>query len=176
MKKLLLALLLGASLLLIVGALLSVAAPPAPLRTLNSGHHFLPPYPGLRDRFGFDSLGNDPLTNYDVAQLNAAWYSDWGASLDPPHPDGLTYVQLIRFKAGPDPHDPAQVTVSPNRTTIAQIAAAHPGSLWMMSNEPDSLYQGNPIYPDVYAHVYHEFYTTIKGLDPTALIANGGIV
>jgi hypothetical protein len=133
----------------------------------------LPPYGNPRDRFGFDS---GSLTGYDVAQLHAGWYSNWGASLNPAHPDGLVYVQLIRFHAGADPHDPAQVTVGPPRETIAQIAAAHPGSLWFMSNEPDSLYQGDPIYPDVYASVYHDFYTFIKGLDPTALIANGGIV
>ncbi len=184
MRKLLLSLLLSLVLLLIVGALLSSAAPPtfstttatATLRTLNSGHHFLPPYPNPRDRFGFDSISSDPLTNYDVAQLNAGWYSDWAARSNPAHPDGLTYVQLLRVKAGSDPHDPAQVTVSPNQSTIANIAAAHPGSLWMVGNEPDSLYQGTPIYPDVYAHVYSATYHYIKGLDPTALIANGAIV
>lgn len=166
----------GIALALAVSAILSRAAPPPPLRTLYSGHHFLPPYPNLRDRFGFDSNRSDPLTEYDVARLNAGWYSDWGASLDPAHPDRLTFVQLIRFSAGSDPHDPAQVKVSPSRAAIAEIAAAHPGALWFMSNEPDSLYQGNPIYPDVYAHAYHDFYDYIKGLDPTALIANGGIV
>ncbi len=179
MKRLVLPLALSLLLALAVGVIISFpswAEPAAPLRTLHSGHHFLPPYPNLRDRFGFDSDASDPLTNYDVAVLNAGWYTDWGASSNPAHPDHLTYVQLIRFSAGSDPHDPAQVTVSPSRATIAQIAAAHPGSLWMMSNEPDSLYQGNPIYPDVYAYVYHDFYTYIKGLDPTALIANGGIV
>ncbi|MCP4540855.1 MAG: hypothetical protein GY832_27275 [Chloroflexi bacterium] len=184
MKKLLLSLLLSLALLLLVGALLSSAAPSAlsttattaTLRTMNSGHHFLPPYPNSRDRFGFDSLINDPLTNYDVARLNAGWYSDWGSSANPSHLDGLTYVQLLRFKAGSDPHDPAQVTVSPSRNTIANIAAANPGSLWMLSNEPDSLYQGTPIYPNVYAHVYHDTYHYIKSVDPTALVANGGIV
>jgi hypothetical protein len=178
MKKLVLplAVALGLLLVLMIGAAASRAEPPLPVRTLNSGQHFLPPYPAPRDRFGFDSLGNDPLTNYDVAQLNAGWYTDWGASGNPPHPDDLTFAQLISFKAGSDPHDPALVTVSPSRATIAQIAAAHPGSLWMMSNEPDSLYQGTPLYPEVYAHVYHDIYHYIKTLDPTALIANGGIV
>lgn len=151
----------------------SRAAPLATPVTINTGQHFLPPYPNPRDRFGFDC---GSLSGYDVAQLHAGWYSNWTASLNPAHPDGLVYVQLIRFKAGSDPHDPAQVTVSPSKATIAAIAAAHPGSLWLMSNEPDSLYQGNPIYPDVYAVVYHDFYQYIKGLDPSALIANGGIV
>ncbi len=173
MRKPLLPLFLSLLLLLTIGALLSFAAPAAPLRTLHSGHHFLPPYPDPRDRFGFDSSA---LTGYDVALLHAGWYSNWVASLSPAHPDGLTYVQLIRFHAGADPHDPAQVTVDPSREVIAQIAAAHPGSLWLMSNEPDSIYAGDPILPEVYAILYHDFYTYIKGWDPTALIANGGIV
>ena len=176
MKRLLpSALALGIALALAWAATAALSQPPT-VHTVNTGQHFLPPYPNDRDRFGFDSNAGDPLTNYDVAALHAGWYSDWAASLNPPHPDDLTYVQLIRFKAGSDPHDPAQVTVSPGRSTIARIAAAHPGSLWLMSNEPDSLYQGNPIYPDVYAQVYHEYYYYIKSLDPTALIANGGIV
>jgi len=173
MRRALLALLLSLLFLLAVAALLSAAAPQTSLRTLHSGYYFLPPYANPRDRFGFDS---GTLTGYDVALLHAGWYSDWGTSLNPAHPDGLTYVQLIRFHAGSDPHDPAQVTVNPSREVIAQIAAAHPGSLWFMSNEPDSLYQGDPIYPEVYARVYHDFHTYIKGLDPTALIANGGVV
>jgi hypothetical protein len=176
MKRLALPIALGMIIAFAVGVFISEAEPDGTVHTIASGQHFLPPYPNPRDRFGFDSETSDPLTNYDVAALNAGWYSDWGTSLNPAHPDRLTYVQLIRFKAGPDKHDPAQVTVSPSKDIIAQIAAANPGSLWMLSNEPDSLYQGNPIYPEVYAHVYHEFYHYIKGLDPTALIANGGIV
>ena len=174
MKRLVLPLTLGLLPILAVGIMISQAAPAdQPLRTLHSGHHFLPPYPDPRDRFGF---GSGALTGYDVTLLHAGWYSNWATSLSPAHPDGLTYVQLIRFHAGADPHDPAQVTVRPSREVIAEIAKANPGSLWFMSNEPDSIYQGDPIYPDVYAHVYHDFYTYIKGLDPTALIANGGIV
>jgi hypothetical protein len=173
-KRSLLSLCLSLSLLLVVGALLSSAGPSASLCTLHSGHHFLPPYTDPRDRFGFDS-GRD-LTAYAVGQLHAGWYSDWWTNLNPPHPSGLTYVQLVRFQAGADPYDPAQVTVTPSLEVIAQIAAAHPGSLWFMGNEPDSLYCGSPIYPQVYAVVYHETCTLIKSLDPTALFANGGIV
>ena len=173
MKKLALPLALGLLLAVAVGLIVSLAAPTAPLRTLHSGHHFLPPYANHRDRFGFDS---GALTGYDVALLHAGWYSNWTTSLNPSHPDGLTYIRLIRFHAGADPHDPAQVAVNPSREIIAEIVEAHPGSLWLMSNEPDSLYQGDPIYPDVYAHVYHDLYTYVKGLDLTALIANGGIV
>jgi hypothetical protein len=112
MKRLVLPITLGLLIVLAVGAVISEAEPDTTVRTIASGQHFLPPYPNPRDRFGFDSTKDDPLTDYDVAALNAGWYSDWGASLDPAHPDHLTYAQLIRFKAGPDKRDPSQVTVS----------------------------------------------------------------
>lgn len=179
-KRVLIPLLVGFLLALAVSLSLSSGAGAAvTVHTINSGHHFLPPYLNPRDRFGFDfgsKREEDPLSKYDVAQLHAGWYLDGGTNINPPHPDRLTYVQLVRFYAGSNPYDPAQVTSRPDKATIARIAAAHPGSLWLMSSEPDSLYLGNPLYPAVYAHVYHDYYHYIKGLDPTALIANGGIV
>ncbi len=173
LRRLVLPLILGLLLTLAVEKLASWATAEDTAQSVNTGEHFLPPYGSARDRFGFDS---GSLSGYDVAQLHAGWYSNWGANLTPDHPDQLVYVQLIRFYEGSDPHDPSQVTVRPDKATIAQIAAAHPGSLWLMSNEPDSLYQGDPILPEVYAIVYHDYHTYIKGLDPTALFANAGIV
>ncbi len=173
MRKLVLPLVLGLILTLSLGVLAARNAPATVPQSVNTGQHFLPPFGEARDRFGFDS---NALSGYDVAQLNAGWYSNWSASANPAHPDRLVYVQLLRLHAGSDPQDPTQVTVKPNRSTIAQIAAAHPGSLWLVGNEPDSIYQGDPILPEVYAIVYHDLYTYLKEIDPTALVANGGIV
>jgi len=147
---------------------------PASVKTLGSGQALFPPYSNDRDRFGFDAGAN--LSLFDVSLLKAGWYSNWWYGLNPRHPDRLTYVQMIRLHAGTDPHDPAQVAITPDLATIAQIARTHPGSLWLLGNEPDSLYQGEPIYPEVYAVVYHDLYRYIKDVDPTAIIANGGIV
>jgi hypothetical protein len=47
--------------------------------------------------------------------------------------------------------------------------------MWLLGNEPDCIWQGN-IVPEEYAHIYHEFYTFIKGRDPTSMVAPGGIV
>ncbi len=174
MRKAVFPFILGLLVLLTLGMLPSSAAQATSLRTLHSAQLFLPPYLNPRDRFGFDA-GHDPA-GYAVAQLHAGWYSDWWTNLDPSHPDSLTYVQLIHLQAGADPYDPAQVTLSPDRGTIAEIAAAHPGSLWLVGNEPDSLYAGNPILPEVYAIVYHDCYTFLKEVDPRAQVANGGIV
>ncbi|MHB1295995.1 MAG: hypothetical protein ACYC4R_13480 [Anaerolineae bacterium] len=147
--------------------------------TLNSGYRVLPPYESPTQRFGFDS---GALAGYDVAQLGAGWYTDWSASASPSLPAGLTYVQTLRFTPvdpedeGGDPHDPDQVTIRPDATARAAIAAAHPGSLWLLGNEPDSVFQGEPLEPAVYAELHHRLYTEIKLLDPTALVANGAIV
>jgi hypothetical protein len=164
---------LGLLLTLAILRMVSSGTPAVALQSINSGQHFLPPYGGARDRIGFDS---GSLSGYDVTQLHAGWYTNWGANLAPAHPDQLVYVQTLQLTAGADPHDPDQVTVVPNKAIMAQIAAAHPGSLWLLGNEPDSIYQGNPILPEVYAVLYNDYYAYIKGLDPAALIGNGGIV
>ncbi len=57
---------------------------------------------------------------------------------------------------------------------MKSVAEARPGSLWLISNEPDVRWQDN-VTPEVYARLYHEAYTAIKLGDPTAQIAAGGI-
>lgn len=173
LKRLGLPLVLGLLLTLALVKFASTATLGETPQSVNSGQHFLPPYGNARDRIGFDS---GPLSGYDVTQLHAGWYTNWGANLDPDHPDQLVYVQTLQFTAGADPHDPSLVTVKPDKATIARIAASHPGSLWLMGNEPDSIYQGNPILPEVYAVLFHDYYAYIKALDSAALFANGGIV
>jgi len=51
----------------------------------------------------------------------------------------------------------------------------HPATIWLIGNEPDCIWQDSRT-PEQYAHDYHELYYYIKGLDPTAQIAAGGIV
>jgi hypothetical protein len=48
--------------------------------------------------------------------------------------------------------------------------------LWLIGNEPDSIYNGSPVMPELYAELYHEFYTFIKAHDPSARVAIGAIV
>jgi hypothetical protein len=64
---------------------------------------------------------------------------------------------------------------SPTGTALANIVAANPGALWLVGNEPDCIYQDNTL-PQNYAQIYHDAYYFIKGLDPTARVAAGGIV
>ena len=63
----------------------------------------------------------------------------------------------------------------PSGSVLADRIAANPGSLWLVGNEPDCIYQDN-ILPQTYAQVYHDAYAFIKSHDPTAKVAAGGIV
>lgn len=168
--------------LLIIG--LGVSAHPASVSSFASfasGEFFFPPYPSDSDRMGIGSS----IGMYNPV-LKAGWYMDWGANSNPPHPDGMEYVRTISFNI----HDtgtvcvgrqaPAwqrsQVTESITGTALIDNLRANPGALWLIGNEPDSIYNGSPIMPELYAELYHEFYTFIKAQDPSARVAIGAIV
>ncbi len=106
-----------------------------------------------------------PISRYNIQPLRLGWYLDWRARPDPPRPGGIEYAQMVRLIGG---------ILRPDRTAIAAIARANPGSLWLIGNEPDVKWQDN-VEPAVYARLYHEAYTAIKGADPSAVVAAGGI-
>jgi hypothetical protein len=62
----------------------------------------------------------------------------------------------------------------PSLREIQEIARQQPGKVWILGNEPDVIWQDN-IPPEKYAEAYHQLYDTIKGADPTASIAVGGV-
>jgi len=121
------------------------------------------------DRFGVDLTREFGLiTDYDVASLHIAWYSDWGSALSPLRPGKIEYAQLLWVSNG---RGPSLADVGPK-------VDANPGCLWMIGNEPEGPYPpgGGNNTPEQYADVYHELHTFIKGRDPTAQIAIGGVV
>jgi hypothetical protein len=124
-------------------------------------------YPSHSDRFGF---GVKPEygtpADYDVARLHGGWYVDWGVQLAPSHPAGLDYAQMVTTYAD---------GYNPGPETLAAIARANPGALWLIGNEPDCIYQGNST-PEQYARLYHEIYALLKTHDPDSQVAIGGIV
>ncbi len=63
---------------------------------------------------------------------------------------------------------------SPDLATLATIAQRSPGSLWLIGNEPDVIWQDNTT-PDQYIQTYHDVYATLKQADPTSRIAIGGV-
>jgi hypothetical protein len=119
------------------------------------------------ERFGTGAnLQEGAIEDYDVSQLRAGWYLDWGTRLDPPHPAGMEYVQMVRISEG---------TYPPGLAALGDIVDNNPGSLWLIGNEPDCIWQDNSL-PSEYAAAYHELYNFIKGRDPSAQVAIGGIV
>ena len=146
-----------------------------------SGEFFFPPYPSNSDRMGLSgSIGM-----YNPA-LQAGWYTDWGANSNPPHPDGAEYARTVYFHihdtgticgSRPAPAwQRSQVIETITGTALMDNLRANPGALWLIGNEPDSIYNGSPIMPELYAELYHEFYTFIKSYDPSARLAIGAIV
>lgn len=121
------------------------------------------PYQG-RPRWGI-GVAIGPISRYNITPLRPGWYLDWRARSDPPRPEGVEYVQMVRLKGG---------VLQPDAGTLGGIARANPGSLWLIGNEPDVKWQDN-VEPATYARLYHEAYTAIKQADPTARVAIGGV-
>jgi hypothetical protein len=143
------------------------------------------------------------IENYDVSQLGAGWYVDWGVKLDPPEPSGMEYAQMVRLhqltecwpERTPDrslcpyvePYTYTLTNRSPvdperpvSRGDLVSVAQANPGSLWLIGNEMDRRdWPGggqDEMLPELYAQAYHELHQLIKGADPGAQIAIGGVV
>ena len=118
-------------------------------------------------RFGVGvSPAYGDIGDYAVEELHIGWYSDWSSNIAPERPGGLDYAQLIRVSPSAYP---------PNWAAVAAITAANPGSLWIVGNEPECRSQDNRT-PSEYATIYHECYSFIKGHDPDAQVAIGGVV
>jgi len=146
----------------------SLAEPTPPpqqwLPLVMKNYYRLPPWSGTA-RFGFGVVKN-PVEEYDVSPLGADWYVDFGFRDDPPPLLDMEYAQTIRL---------SESGYAPNQAAIEKYARAQPGTLWLIGNEPDAPAQ-DCVTPQQYAQHYHELYDIIKGADPTAKIAIGGVV
>ncbi len=103
--------------------------------------------------------------DYDLHALGVGWVMNWWAYAEPPVPAGIEFAQTVRMKGG---------ALSPPVEQLEAIAAAQPGALWLISNEPDVRWQDD-VPPETYALLYHEAYHAIKAGDARAVIAAGGI-
>jgi len=117
-----------------------------------------------KNRWGI-GVASRPITHYDVEPLRLGWYVNWRVEPDPARPGGAEFAQMVRLKGG---------ALQPDGETIADVARATPGSLWLIGNEPDVKWQDN-VDPITYARLYHEAYAAIRGADPTARVAIGGV-
>jgi hypothetical protein len=119
-----------------------------------------------RERYGFVATSANWRQKFDVAQLGGGWYVD----ADPPacatSPGGMDRALIIRVRNWQS---------SPRWEWLESMVHAHPGSLWLVGNEPDCIWQDN-LRPEDYATIYHDIYWAIKDWDSTALVSPGGIV
>jgi len=117
----------------------------------------------LSPRAGFNhTLLADPATW--ARRLGAGWYLDW--AVQPRYPDQKPeHWQMVRLGEG---------CISPNETAIRWLASRYPGSVWVIGNEPDNIWQDN-LTPEAYAQAYHDLYAWIKEADSSAAIAVGGV-
>jgi hypothetical protein len=99
-----------------------------------------------------------------AADLGFGWYSDWTVKTYPERPNGIAFAQLLSTGIWP-----------PSWSALRRAAAANPGSLWIIGNEPETRGQGQH-EPLEYAQRYHQAYTFLKDVDPTCQIAIGGVV
>lgn len=106
-----------------------------------------------------------PLTEEVLSQLGFGWYLDWGTSADPVLTQGVEFAQMVSLQLS----DPSE-----RHDEIARLTASNPGALWIIGNEPDVPWQDNKT-PEEYARIYHDYYQTIKSLDPAARVAIGGV-
>ena len=135
-------------------------------------------YPNCR--LGVGATRNS-ITTYNVTPMRFGWYIDWRAPLSPIRPAGMDYYHTLRVKqnkSGSTYLPTYQITptldFSPNG--LGPIVQANPGSVWIIGNEPDRIFYQDESLPDMYAEIYHDAYTFIKGIDPTAKVAIGGVI
>ena len=123
------------------------------------------------DRFGVAMVGWE-LDAYDVGQLNAGWYHNFGLLPTPTRPAGMQFVQTIRLSDdGPFPD--RACSDCPTWQSLGALVAANPGSLWAVGNEQD---RQDYVTATRYAQLYHEFYYFLKTQDPSCQVAIGGVV
>lgn len=111
------------------------------------------------------SLPYGAQRDYGLSALHVGWVMDWAVRAQPLLPSGVDYAQTVRMREG---------VLKPGVETLTAVASSRPGSLWLISNEPDVRWQDN-VVPEVYARLYHDAYHAIKLGDPTAVVAAGGI-
>lgn len=151
------------------------------------------PFPNCR--LGVGGLQND-VVGYDMGQLNIGMYLDWRArsSLPAGLPADLEYLQMVRVhqvKDGSGWYGPPRVYseppayhVSPDMAILASMAAAQPGSLWLIGNEMERVdwwevdhWSGqDEMLPELYATAFHDIQAVIKAADPTARVAIGAVI
>ncbi len=131
-------------------------------------------------RYGISTSHPDqPVLTPD---LSAGWLIHYGGFIAAPNilTDNIRLVSVRQEKSGNTYLD--SYVSYPPMDQLDKKVKANLGQLWMVGNEvdrapnPDGTGGQGSTYPDVYARAYHDIYTRIKALDPTAQVANSPLV
>jgi len=122
------------------------------------------PLPDCQRRTGVSGRNEMVIGAYQSG-LQFGQYLNWWAEADPPELGDVYFWQMVSVTAaGP---------VS-SWEKLGQIVDARPGSIWVVGNEPDIVWQDNTP-AERYAEIYHDVYAIIKQRDPTAQLAIAGV-
>ena len=118
-----------------------------------------------RQRYGFVVISSRWPERFDTGQLHAGWYADYTLPNCRVSPEGLD--RALGIHVGDFDSIPPW---------LGLIVDNHPGTIWLIGNEPDRKLVQDERLPEQYAHDYHNLYEFIKGRDPAAQVAAGNIV
>jgi len=118
----------------------------------------------LRQRIGVGAPFA-PVPTAAMEELSPGWYLDWSATANPLELEGIEYMPMVRL---------SRSGYWPSAEVLVRIAAERPGSVWLIGNEPDVIWQDN-VPPDDYARLYHELYGLLKKADSGCQVAIGGV-
>jgi hypothetical protein len=139
-------------------------------------------------RYGVAGGQTDYLNWIDGQGLGIGWNLDFSAYSPGHRIVGSEFVPVIRVLQGKDSSgnylNTYAVTPPLTESGLGAVIAGNPGSLWLVGNEPD---RGPTVptdtnrvqddtFPAIYAMAYHDVYAFIKSHDPTAQVANAGLV
>lgn len=116
-----------------------------------------------RQRYGYVALSADWSQAFAIDTLNAGWYVN--PSNHTPAPQGMDQTLVIRTPSG----------YTLDRAVLGALVDANPGATWLIGSEPDCIWQDD-VWPEEYAHIYHDLYIFIKNRDQMSQVAAGGIV
>ena len=97
--------------------------------------------------------------------LSFGLFLNWDVAVERPSAD-ITFWQMVRLGE----EEGVKISWAELETAVAN----QPGSVWIVGNEPDVIWQDN-VTPERYAELYHEVFTFVTERDPTAQIAIGGV-
>ena len=112
--------------------------------------------------------------------MGIGWYIDY--NLNSNNSATAQKFRIVRIKQNRDTFDSTLYLPSYRLTdpqTTQQLVAnvlANPGQLWFIGNEPDRIWAQDDTNPEIYAQAYHDIYKLIKSADPSAKVANAGLV